>query len=199
MKGLERAYADLARVQRHLEEAYGARTGLDIRDFVRTIPGLDGLGRLLVHTDASRDLDLALLLDRDLFSAWSLGTGAQTRTHSVVFEEASHFVYLAFNHHRGRDVTGLEMEIQSEVDRIFLAFGPDAPLGPEAKEQLLVELLNSPYQASPYETARRAAASFVRSLGADPRSWDSESFERLRRFFHSDLGEKLHWSRRRAT
>jgi hypothetical protein len=199
MKGLERAYHDLARVQRHLEDAYGASTGLDIRDFVRTVPGLDALGQLLVSADEQRDLDLALLLDRDLFSAWSLGTRSAPRAHSVVFEEASHFVYLAFNHQRGRDVTSLEMEMQSEVDRILLAFAPSTTVSSAEKESLLRELLHASYTSSAYETSRQTAASFVRSLGPDPSQWSADAHERLRRFFHSDLGEKLHWSRRSPT
>ena len=203
----------LSQIQHTLEDRYGAVTGLDVLDFVRTAPLVPGLGSLLVEQLMGHDLDIALLLDRDILAAWnpspagpihpeadpSMGPFGK-RSVSVPFEEVSHFVYLAYNHNRGRNITALEMEMQSEVDRIFLAFHGDFKISNQCQKDLMNELLEVPYTQTEnnprYETARKAAADFVRRLsGGDPRAWSETEFERLRRFFHSDLGRKMGMSK----
>lgn len=182
--------------QHALEDFYGARTCLDVRDFVRTLPDFDELGRLHVEQDLQRgDIDLALLLDRDFFSAWQ----SQQKDHraaSVICEEVSHFVYLGFNHRRQRNICALELELQSEVDRILLAFHVDAPENILVHQTaLLGELSNTSYDLTEphYETSRKWAARFVRSLaGGNPAAWSKDDRTLLREFFHRDLSEKLH-------
>lgn len=185
----------LSRIQKNLEEKYGAHTGLEVQDFVRSTPRLDNLGTLLVQQSES-DLDLALLFDRDIFAAFEGQPGRiqKNRALSVSFEEVSHFVYLSFNHARGRNITQLEMEMQSEVDRVYLAFhGPLDDIAPTDQNFLLHEALHRPHASESYETARKAAANFLRQLsGGDPRAWTAEDLRQLRKFFHSDLSEKLH-------
>ncbi len=181
--------------QRTLEEFYGATTCLDVRDFVRTIENFDELGRLHVEQHETRgDIDLALLFDRDIFSAWTSQQGH--RAASVLCEEVSHFVYLGFNHRRERSVCAIELELQSEVDRILLAFHPLAPARLAAsRTKLLGELQNSPHapEKVDYETARRWAARLVRHLaGGDPAAWTAHERQVLCEFFHRDLGEKIH-------
>ena len=57
---------------------------------------------------------------------------------------------------------------------------------------MLEELLDKPYSEERYETARKAAAKWILGLsGGDPRAWTPEEFAKLRKFFHSDLAEKL--------
>jgi len=182
-----------------LEEFYGAPTCLDVRDFVRTLPGFDELGRLHVEQDIARgDIDLALFLDRDIFAAWQVQK--HHRAASVLCEEVSHFVYLGFNHRRHRNVSSIELELQSEVDRILLAFRPDAPERIVVHQRALLEEVTTRPHADPksdYETARKWAAKLIRSLsGGRPEAWGPDELRLLREFFHRDLAEKLHLLRK---
>jgi len=108
----------------------------------------------------------------------------------------SHFVYLGFNHRRQRNICTLELELQSEVDRILLAFHPEAPEHIVAhKAALLSELRDDSYDASKpdYETSRKWAARLIRSLASgDPSAWSKQDQALLREFFHRDLSEKIH-------
>ncbi len=186
-------------IQSFLEETYGAKTGLDVRDFIRPVAGLDNLGQLWVDQTQNGDLDVAVLLDRDILAAWEKPQDLSPRALSVSFEEISHFVYLAYNHERKRNITRLELEAQSEVDRILLAFHKTHEAHPHGGENLLNELVAIPYSdqaGSTYEEARELASKFIRNLsGGDPRTWTPTEFEILRKFFHSDLSEKIHLAR----
>lgn len=183
----------LKSIQGHLEDRYGATTGLNVEDFLRLHPDLPGLGELLVETEtqgAEVHLNLALLLDRDIHSAWQNSQTLREIEISVPFEEVSHFVYLCWNHARGRNVTKLEMEIQAEVDRILLAYHGNLGVSDDQAKALLGSLLEKPYDHAQYEESRLTAAGFVRSL-PDPAKWSREEFRRLRAFFHNDLGGKI--------
>ncbi len=187
-------------IQIHLEEWYGASTGLDVGDFVVAAPNFGRLGELLVQDEAG-DLEIALLLDRDILAAWDphgeKSTAPEpTRALTVPFEEVSHFVYLGFNHRRGRNVTALEMEIQSEIDRVLLAYHGPFGLRDEQSAAILNELNERRYESARHEESRVAAAAFLRRLsGGDPRAWNERERESLRAFFHSDLSEKLRFAR----
>lgn len=188
--------------QTQLEEFYGAQTGLDVRHFIKTIPNLTDLGRMHIEQNPSDgDIDLALFFDRDFFSAWKSSESLERRSLSVLFEETSHFVYLGFNHRRNRNISQLEMELQSEVDRILLSFHPQAPWGNiESRKTLSDEILNELHTVSYpesgkeiYETARRWASLLIRRIGREnPIEWNEKESTLLRKFFHLDLGEKIH-------
>ena len=191
----------LKNIQGHLEDVYGAKTGLDVTDFVRSIKNFTNLGSLVVETESEGDLNIALLLDRDILSCWEAGQRVeQIRSITVPIGEVSHFVYLGFNHNRGRNITQLEMELQSEIDRLLVAFHGTLPINDATKSQMLKEVFDSAYSAGAgdrYEEARKIACSFLRTLsGTDPRAWTTRDFETLRRFFHSDLSEKIFLSQR---
>lgn len=182
-------------IQRAIEDTYGAATGLDVRDFVVPRADFKPLGSLLVAQLAQDDLDVALLFDRDVLAAFE---GSAPKAVAVSIEEVSHFVYLSYNHARGRNVTALEMEMQSEVDRILLAFHGTLDIDANVRAHLLTELYEHRYPDERYEAGRRAAARLVRGLsGGDPRAWTAREFELLRRFFHSDLSEKLSLAERK--
>ncbi len=198
----EGSYKALRSLQEVLENYYSIKTKLDVRDFTIAEDNFQDLGRLLVEQSPSdpTDLDVALILDRDLFSAIqgapNLDSAGSKRAYSVVFEELSHFVYLCFNHHRGRNITRLEMEIQSEVDRILLAFHGPLNLPRSIQESLWEECLHQRYSDGSYEESRQAAVAFLKSLSSEsPGAWTSQEIQKLTQFFHSDLGEKLHLSR----
>lgn len=195
-------------IQARLENIYGAKTGLNVLDFVRTTTDFPRLGEMLINQyETTRNLDLALIFDRDVLAACGQSAeGADTavpknRAYAVSFEEVSHFVYLSYNHHRGRDITALELEMQSEVDRILLAFHGPTPWDHALQQQLLQELFLNPYDETDgdqnrYETARAVAANFIRLIGDNPYAWTPAEFTQLREFFHNDLGGKIHMSRK---
>jgi len=201
----------LSDIQLHLEDVYGAPTGLNALDFVRSTDNFSELGEMIVHqSQSSEDLDIALLFDRDVLDACGHALG-ETQTDeptnvspsdalSVSFEELSHFVYLSFNHQRGRDITSLELEIQSEVDRILLAFHGPHRVNREYAEALFVDLCEKKYSQNlkshdRYETARLCAFHFLRLIGKHPQAWCQSEFDQLRRFFHNDLSGKIYLSR----
>ncbi|MBS1985924.1 MAG: hypothetical protein JST16_17320 [Bdellovibrionales bacterium] len=191
-------------MQQSIERIYGAHTGIDVRAFVRSLQGLDLPGQLLVEQNSTgEDLNVALLLDRDILQAWESAAGKtqSLSAHEIAVpcEEVSHFVYLSWNHARGRNITGLEMEIQSEIDRIVLAFHGQFNVAPATREALLQQLLTTPYQDASYETARVTAAKFIHRLaGGRPEAWTPMEFQRLCEFFHGDLQQKMHLSREGA-
>lgn len=189
-------YQKIHGIQLKLEESYGAHTGLNVCDFLVEVPNFAKRGELLIEQN-KEDINIALLLDRDILMAAKEST-AKERTFSVVAEEVSHFVYLSFNHQKGRNVTKLEMEVQSEIDRIFLAFqGDNLCESEDEKRALLQDLFYKPYQQEAYEEARLLARSFIRNLsGGDPRAWTSLDLQKIQKFFHCDLAEKIHLSRR---
>lgn len=184
-------------VQTALEAHYGAATGLDVSDFVRSVKGLDNPGQMIVQQiPESTDLDLALLFDRDFLSAWGAAEAVKQPSGdalSVVFEEISHFVYLSFNHARGRNVTRLELEIQSEVDRIWLAYHGGLGVGMAGAEHLRSALFGRAYDTAAYEESRLIARRFLSGgeRAPDPAAWTNDDFRRQRDFFHSDLARKL--------
>ncbi len=188
----------LSNIQSDLEEVYGAHTGLNVLDFLRTTSNLKQLGTLLVdQSSGDDDLNVALLLDRDILAAWNPQSVSPNYALSVTFEEVSHFVYLSFNHNRKRNITPLEMEIQSEVDRIWLAFHGGCGVSDPQKQHLLDALMGQSYSDSKYEEARVAAANFIRSLsGGNPNAWTPSEIAKLRDFFHSDLSGKLNLAKR---
>jgi hypothetical protein len=191
----------LQELQQQLEETYGAFTGLDVLDFAKSAKGYPGLGELIIEQQGE-DLNLAMILDRDIFEAWECtqqnSSPANHRYLSVPFEEISHFVYLGFNHNRGRNVTPLEMEIQGEVDRILLAFHGPFTVTNEHKKTLLTELHEKPYTSTKhprYEVARKTAAAFLRNLGGgNPSAWTRQDFAKLCEYFHNDLQGKMYLS-----
>jgi hypothetical protein len=181
--------AFLDKAQRILEERYQLNSGLSVTEFIRVIPGLNPRGSLWVEQEhSSTDLQVAVLLDRDLFEALP----DEAPSVSVSLEEVSHFVYLNHNHDRGRNVTRLEMEIQAEVDRIVLAFDPRLGLTPSMADTFWDELHQKSFQDSTYETARQAASRFLKSLKRhDPRAWTPAEFESIERFYELSLQDKL--------
>jgi hypothetical protein len=193
-------------LQFFLEETYGVKTGLDVSEFIRPLPKLDSLGQLLIDQSNDEEPSVALLLDRDIFEAWcsfsqsSEVSEKDSRRFSVVCEELSHFVYFGYNHQRGRNITALEMEIQSEIDRILLAFHAKLNVTESVKIKLVHELneISYPTEMGPrYEESRITAKNFLNQLGLkNPQAWAAKEFSILRNFFHNDLPGKLALSKK---
>jgi len=192
-------------IQYFLENIYGVQTGLDVSEFIRPLKKLDNLGQLVIDQSNHEEPNVALLLDRDIFEAWSSFDKnsfheQETRTFSVVCEELSHFVYFAYNHQRGRNITALEMEIQSEIDRILLAFHSGVGIKSQIQESLMHELNEvsySPLLGARYEESRVTAKNFLQTLEqSNPKAWTPKEFAVLRDFFHNDLAGKITLSKK---
>jgi hypothetical protein len=193
-------------LQTFLENTYGINTLIDVREFIRPLRKLDNLGKLIIDQSNQEEPNVALLLDQDIFEAWS-ATHPTTSTntlsesnlnYSVVYEELSHFVYFAYNHQRGRNITALEMEAQSEIDRLLLAFHSDLSPNSFVKNKILNDVLDTPYsnKVDPrYEESRIIAKKFLLGLSSkDPSKWSPPDFVKIRGFFHTDLSGKIELS-----
>jgi hypothetical protein len=177
----------LKKTQEFLEERYGLKTGLDVRDFVKFVDACER-PQLLIQQGAE-DIDLALILDRDIETA----STPSPQDLSALFEEVSHFVYLAFNHQRGRNITPMELELQSEIDRVLVAFHSPLKLESSSQDYILESLHKKTYALEHYERARLLARQFLTNLAAgNPKAWSRSEFSKLSDFFHSDLARKIH-------
>lgn len=187
----------LGQLQQLLEEFYGAPTELNVCDFVKFCQSPDLPASLQILQDKIKgNIELTLLLDRDLFCA----SGKTSVNHAAILsEELSHFVYLAFNHRRQRNITHLELELQSEVDRIVLAFEGCKNLAQHSSPQeLYSKLIYESYAENfpVHEEGRNLAATFLRRLSPEgPKSWTEAEITKIRSFFHKDLPEKIHMLR----
>ncbi len=181
----------LRELQSSLEDYYGAATKLNVCDFIRFEKQLERPAYLKIKQDSTTcDLELAILLDRDIFSASDCDTSKHWR---ILAEEVSHFVYLAFNHNRGRNVTVFEMELQSEIDRVVLASRKSH--SPLTCDQVLFDLFHNLYRdpSFAYEESRKLAAKLIWNIMQNKQSIvGRENDKIIREFFHSDLPQKLH-------
>lgn len=170
-------------------------TGLDIRSFTKSV-STSTKNQLLIDqhkyaNNDSEDVDLCLLLQRDVLSAFDPHSSQCPNKIGILFEEVSHFVYFTFNHVQKRNVTQLEMEIQSEVDRILLS-----KFILDNHNSLHSQLITKRYCCPKYEFSRGTAADFLSKLShSDSKKWSKRDHKKIISFFHSDLTQKIHLSR----
>jgi len=178
------------------EEYYNTATGLDINQFIKVHnKNNHNPGELLIKNDLkSSNVDISLLFNQDIYEASENPKNNNFSKISVLIEEISHFYYFACSHNKGRNITLLELEIQSEIDRILAAY-----LCPEIftrihAQSLLHQMLFKKYQQPQYELSRQIAKKFYKSLKKNPKNWTYIEKKKLLKFFYSDLGEKIHLS-----
>ena len=94
----------LASIQNKLEDHYGAKTGLNVLDFIRSTPNLPGLGKLLVEQEnEAGDLNIALLLDRDVLESWNGSSNSDNNDHHNSFSSSNNRLFqkvASFNNSR---------------------------------------------------------------------------------------------------
>lgn len=184
----------LERAQKTLETYYQVQVGINANEFCSLEHSVATLGTVLCNNAPSADLEISLLLDRDYFSA-SLSP-LTTHQYSILFEETSHFFYLGVNHLRGRQVSKLELETQSEIDRLICSLSLDPELSLSVGSELRSLLLYNSYQDHVREKARVLAVSFLDKLSnTNPHKWRAKDFEKLSQFFNADLAQKFHMAR----
>jgi hypothetical protein len=119
----------LSRVQRGLERLYRVETELAVDDYVigaaqREKLGLSRMPReQLLFTQDEEGLSLGLFVDEEVLSNLERDDPSE-RLHDgnlqdflFVVEGVSHFVLLAWRARHDRQVSGLELELQAEVDK----------------------------------------------------------------------------------
>jgi hypothetical protein len=180
-------------IQNDLESLYQIKTNLDVSEFICSTKNFKSLGALWVNQDNETDVSLRLMLDQDIFEAALAGhQDPNSLVHSVCFEEVSHFVYLSWNHLLGKNVTAIEMEMQSEIDRIYLAFHGSILLTKQIQDELLLSFLERPYPEERHEFSRLESRRFLRSLESkNPSEWTQNDFDKIRNYFHCGLNSKL--------
>ncbi len=111
---------------------------------------------------------------------------------AAIVEETSHLLYLAWHAERGRGVSRLQLELQSEVDRYAVArVGGSEPL--RHFESFRWADWMGAADRSRYETAHRTAHRYCRDLEARyPLRADTPALlAELRRFYRASPEQKL--------
>lgn len=211
----------LRRLQHTLESLHDVEAGACVTQFLvdhrarEVLPGArEGLPeQLFIHEDDDA-LDLALYLDGQVLKRVERDPPSR-RLHSgnfepfcIVLEGVSHFVMLAWRTQQERPVSGLELEIQAEVDKFVVSWLLLAEQGVALRSSahLLRRRLFEQWslrddvpedEANRYQDATRYAASFCRDLShaRGPR----EVRSRVREYYRTGLAEKVrHFEQRRA-
>jgi hypothetical protein len=182
----------LSKAYQTLESCYHSSPGLRVEDFYSTQFPVKTLGTVVCQNHNHSDLDISILLDRDFFSA----AGLSAHHYSVLFEELSHFYLISVNHLKNRTTSKLELEAQSEIDRLICSLSLEHNQNLSVIEELRTRLFYSPYTDPVREKARHLATSFLSRLSStNPAKWRSKDFEKLSTFFHADLPQKFHLAR----
>lgn len=120
----------ILRTQRGLEELYRVETRLDVTDFLvdeagqaEAHPARTPREQLLIRQDGADALGLGLFLDQAVVKNLERNDPAEhLGAHNfsdfcLLVEGVSHFVYFAVRASADRPVSGLELELQAEVDK----------------------------------------------------------------------------------
>ncbi|MSP16762.1 MAG: hypothetical protein EXR73_09170 [Myxococcales bacterium] len=207
----------LGRVQLGLERLYRIETHLDVEDFLVSADARDRLGlarapreQLLV---AERDGELELGLFVDPLALTNLAErdpaitldGDNLGDFLLAVEGVSHFVYLAWRAHAGRQVSVLELELQAEVDKYVTCLLTLWPSGAERRgrehERLRAQLFErvafepdlDHEELERYEVANSNARAYAAALEARfiRRGELTGMLDELRRFYRLGGQDKL--------
>jgi hypothetical protein len=205
----------LAEIQQGLEQLYRIETEVDVRDFVidesrrQALVGADAAGaeatreQLLVRMQGG-ELELGLYVDdralRNL-ERHDPRRGLDQRNlddFCLTLEGVSHFVYVIHRARQDRPVTGLELELQAEVDKYLacvLLTWDDRP-APELRAMLFGRvrfLAANDNERERYVAANRLADRYCRTLEDRflSRRRLALALEEARRFYRLDQAAKL--------
>jgi hypothetical protein len=209
--------AVLPSLQELLEKHHDVAIDLDVRAYVidpatrADIPGaLLGLPEQLFIRQAGDEVELALFIEPQILELLERDPpcdrlhGANLEPFCIALEGVSHFILVAWRARVGRPVTGLELEVQAEVDKFAVSWllleEQGVPLwasAPALERALFVatELRDDlgAEEAGRYLTATRAARDFCRHLTRrHARGRDLRAIRRdLRTYFRTGLDDKL--------
>jgi hypothetical protein len=207
----------LARVQKGLERLYRIETELEVDDYVIDESDRDDAGvnrapreQLLVREDAD-GLEMGLYVDRRALAVLDESDPSSAGLHEgnfgeflLVVEGVSHFVYLAWRAQRARAVSGLELELQGEIDKYVtcLLTGAEGEARPELRSAALRRRLFEGFEWEDgldadeqvrYRVANDQAARYAHSLERRfvARGRVADMLDELRRFWRLSLERKL--------
>jgi hypothetical protein len=203
----------LGPIQRGLEELYRIQTDLDVTEFL-----IDGEAReLLGVTRAPREqlllsqhegnLEMGLFVDERVLENLKARDPRQRLDEDnlqdflLTVEGVSHFVYMAWRARHQRPVTGLELELQAEVDKYVTCLltmiaqdgRPPADLRARLFERFSLEPGMDPEERERYVVANSNARAYAGRLeGRYVANGNlGEMLVELRRFYRMSAGEKL--------
>jgi hypothetical protein len=200
----------LAAVQRGLETMYRVDTDLQVDDFVideatrtRLAPHRSPREQLLV-AETEGELELALFVDQRALDNLRTRDPRQhldednLQDFCLAVEGVSHFVYVAWRARQERPVSGLELELQAEIDKfVACILAPGAPPADVLARRLFAEFeLESGMDAAErerYLVANDNARAFCDELDGRylERRAIPQMLAELRRFYRLGEGDKL--------
>jgi hypothetical protein len=196
-------------LQRGLEQLYRIDPSPDVREFIvdderRQRMGLERMPReqLLLVESTPGELEVGLFVDPRTLANLAKhdprhGVGAHNlHDFCLAIEGVSHFLYVAFRARADIPVSGLELELQAEVDKfvtcVLLPNEPPRGLRVQLFENVRFAADLSAEERSRYRTANDCAARYARSL--DQRFVVQRRIPamlaELRRFYRMSLAEK---------
>ncbi len=174
-----------------LESCYRTTTGLRAEHFYSLDYSVKNFGTVVCHNTPEEDLEISVLLDRDYFSA-----SLTSHHYSVIFEELSHLYLLSVNHQKNRSTTRLELEAQSEIDRLLCTLSLSEDNSKTVASELHAKLFYESYPDTMREKARLLAGSFLKKLSStNPHKWRAADFKKMSDFLHADLAQKFYLAR----
>ncbi len=198
----------LSRMQKGLEALYRVDTELDVDDFLIDSETRDGLG---IERHSREQLILSEAGDVGLFicdrALCNLGRNdpsvrvdeSNFADFLLAIEGVSHFVYLAWRARADRAVTGLELELQAEVDKYVTLVLIDVAeeSGRDLRQRLFCDFSYEPGLSATerprYVTANRIARRYAAYLEQTyvNQGRKSDMLCELRHFYRLPLSEKL--------
>jgi hypothetical protein len=199
----------LDRVQRGLELLYRVDTELDVRDFVIDAADRALLGparaprEQLLVAEHDGELELGLFVDERALANLAANDprarldDGNLSDFLLTVEGVSHFVYLAWNARRRRQVSALELELQAEVDKyatcLLLRWPEVGGLRPRLFDAFEVDPACDPAERERYLVANSNARAYAARLDARyvARGRVFELLDELRRFYRLGGAAKL--------
>ena len=200
----------LSAIQRHLEAIYALDVPHRVEDFVIDDSQLEGLvaagvvGEVVQQTDEhvlvhheGEELSIAVYVSDRVRAG--LAAGADLQQHCHATEGVSHFVMLSWSAQEGRQVRGLDLELQAELDKAATVLLLDrGATGGQGARELLRRLFDGavyaehlqPGERDRYREAHRLAARYSRHLASLLGEGVERLLEELRGLYRLPAEEK---------
>ncbi|MSP62031.1 MAG: hypothetical protein EXR72_17205 [Myxococcales bacterium] len=202
----------LVEVQQALESLYRVEPANDVRDYViteehRGALHLDRAPReQLLLREAPGELEIGLFIDQRALRRLEPGLDdANLGEFLLAVEGVSHFLYVMVRARAGRPFSGLELELQAEVDKFLLVLliawaahrGPPERLSERLRDRLFSRVRFhadlSDEERDRYTTANAAAFEYAASLETRylRRHAIPDMLGEMRRFYRLGCADKL--------
>lgn len=209
----------LHRLQRGLERMYRIDTRVRVADFVIDHETRSQLGvaraprEQLLFSERGDELEIGLFVDGAALANLAENDPGHRLSEDnlgdflLAVEGVSHFVYVVWRAHAGRSVSGLELELQAEVDKYVICLlsagaapASSGPLRRRLFEQFRFDDDLDQGERERYATANSNARRYSASLERRfvQRGRIADMLDELRRFYRLSLFGKLDFIARAA-